>query len=440
MRIADYLKTGILGWPNWINLILLRLNVFGPLAYGPSYMKFKRHINEINAEEALINMVNNAIAHVPYYREKYGNLKIRSKKDFEEKIGFIDKDEVLQHWESFIVDGIDRSLVKEETTGGTSGKPLKLLIPQNRYIFSLAYWHKEIEQYGWKYNARGVIRNHHLPEGRVFQINPILKEFIFDPFRMNDVYAKEVWKTLKKYNIHYMHCYPSAMFQFCKLCYNQNLNLDIIKVCFLASEEVTEEQRFFIENKLGIKIYSFYGHSEKLIFAGSTPDDQHYKIENSYGLCELVQGSSIVKEPGVVGEMVGTTLHNPYFPLIRYRTGDYAEYVCSKDGLRLGNVSGRWDKSQIIKKDGSKISTASINLHSSLYEHIDGIQYIQEIEGYIKVLIIKNNKFSDQDEKELLQHLGCAMGGKEFVEICYVDKLVRLSNGKFLPLIQKIQK
>ena len=62
-----------------------------------------------NPDEKLIEIVNYAIENVPYYRKKYGNLRITSKKEFEEKIAFIDKDEVMAHWDDFLVDNIDWS-------------------------------------------------------------------------------------------------------------------------------------------------------------------------------------------------------------------------------------------------------------------------------------------------------------------------------------------
>lgn len=37
MGLADYIKTELPQWPNWINRILLRLFFFGNKVYGKSY-------------------------------------------------------------------------------------------------------------------------------------------------------------------------------------------------------------------------------------------------------------------------------------------------------------------------------------------------------------------------------------------------------------------
>lgn len=446
MGLADYIKNELPKWPNWFNGLLLRMNILGGFVYGKGYRQFRKTMEFSYPDEKLIEIVNYAIKSVPYYRKKYGDLQIKSKKDFEGKIGFIDKDEVMANWDDFLVDNIDWSKCVTGTTGGTSGKPLKLVLPKNRYIHSLAFWHKELEWFGWKYHTRGVIRNHKLSEGRDYMISPVLKEIIFDAFRIDEKYAKKIWKVLKKKNIQYMHCYPSAIFQFLKLCKKQNLDISFIKACFLASEGVTEVQRRFIEEEMGIKIYSFFGHSEKLIMAGNCPECSSYHIEESYGYCELVDSTGkVIAEPGVMGEMVGTTFANRYFPLIRYRTGDYSQYskheecpIHGKQYRLLDGVIGRWDKSLIYRVDGTTTSITAMNLHEKIYEHIDGLQYIQEEKGKLRVLIIKNEKFTKEDEKYMIEHHTNAMKSEDSISIEYVDKLIFLDNGKFLFFISKV--
>ena len=79
-----------------------------------------------------------------------------------------------------------------------------------------------------------------------------------------------------------------------------------------------------------------------------------------------------------------------------------------------------------------------MNLHSDVYEHIDGLQYIQEEKGKLRVLVIKNEKFTVADEVYMLEHHASAMKSDDCRSIEYVDKLVFQSNGKFLPLISKV--
>ena len=437
MNIGSYIKNEISKWPNWINLILLKMNCFGGMVYGLSYRKIKAHLSDYNPEELLLKSVNYAIKHVPYYRERYEGITLHSLSEFEEKIGFIDKDEVMAHWDNFIVDNIDWSKVSKGTTGGTSGKPLKLVMPNNRYSWELAYMHKIWEKAGWHYHIRGVIRNHDL-RGRDYAINPVLKEVIFDPNRISEEYVNKIYKLLKRFHICFIHAYPSNAYQFCKLCLRQNLDISFIHAFLCGSEGVTEEQRSFFMNHR-IKVLTFYGHSEKLILGSNDTNSWDITIEPNYGYCELIgQNNKCIKTLDETGELTGTTFNNRYFPLIRYKTGDFATLEKLGNNMVLSNVMGRWNKSLIYKNDGTFTSITILNLHGDFYEHIDGMQYIQEKKGYVRVLIIKNDQYSQDDEAFILNHIGNAMGGAEFVQIEYVKKLIIQSNGKFLPLISKI--
>lgn len=437
MSLGDFIKNKIIIWPNWFNAILLHLNCFGSMVYGRSYNKFKKHLNDAEPERLLLDSVNHAIKHVPYYRNKYGAITVNSVADFRDKIGFIDKDEVMAHWDDFLVDDIDWSKVKTGTTGGTSGKPLKLVTPNNRYSWELAYMHSMWEKSGWHYHVRGVIRNHDL-NGRDYAINPVMREVIFDPHKMSEAYVKTVCDVLHKYNVRYVTAYPSNTYKFCKLCLKQNLDISFIKAFLCGSEGITDEQKVFFD-KHSIHILTWYGHSEKLILGSNDTKSWDFRIESNYGYCELIdKNGKSIESPGELGEMTGTSFYNKYFPLIRYKTGDYAVMKKSDRYVELSSIMGRWDKTIIYKIDGTTTSLTILNLHGDFYEHVDGIQYIQDKPGYIKLLLIKNSLYTGEDETFILDYLAKAMGGKEYVEIEYVQKLVFQPNGKFLPLINNI--
>lgn len=444
MSIADYIKTEISKLPNWINYILLKCNLFGSLVYGKSYLVFSKSIPNISPEQKLLDMVNYSIKNVPYYREKYGSLTIHNIQEFEEKIGFIDKNEVMMHWDKFIADGTDPSKCMIGTTGGTSGKPLKLLVPRNRYIVEHSFIHRMLKQFEWSFDTFAVLRNHKLPENRKYMINPVMRQVVFDAFRLSPEYLRVIYKIMRKYNIHFIHAYPSTLFQFGKYCYNQNLDLSFIKLCRLTSEQITEEQMNFFVNTLHLTLSYSYGHSEKLILAGNTPNTYNYTVEQAYGYLELIsEENSVIKKANMQGQMTGTTYYNYDFPLIRYKTGDYSSYSNNIDPQEpfkkeLNQILGRWQSTLIYCADGKKVSTASLNLHDNLYEKIDGMQYIQEKAGELKILIIRGKGYNMDVEKEIYDHMKLCLGKETVIKLQYVDRLIHQPNGKFLLLISSI--
>lgn len=441
INIPDFIKNKLPYFPNWINQLLLRMNVLGPYAYGLSYIKGINKQSVDNYDNRLLSIVNYAIKNVPYYRKRYSGLVINSIDDFEKKIGFVDKDEILNNWHDFISDKSNPDNCIIASTGGTSGKPLKMLMPKNRYVNELINLHRHYFMFGWKYDLCAVLRNHHLENDRKYIINPIMKQVIFDPFKLDFEYAKYIWKLMKKFNVYYIHAYPSNAYQFLKMCYRQNLDLSFIKACFLSSEPVLPFQKHLFSDILRIPYFSFYGHSEKLIFAGNTPSEpENFEVNRNYGYLELINNGEVVKEVGTIGEMVGTTFYNFDFPLIRYRTNDFSHYeVYEHNSHLLGYIEGRWINTLIYRKDGTYVPLSSVNIHGDFNEHIDGIQYVQKQFGELDVLIIKNKYYSIQDEIFIINHLSQIFDGdSNSVKLKYVDRLIINNNGKFLPLISSL--
>lgn len=437
MNIADYIKDRISHYPVWINRFLLKCNILGSFVYGYGYYRFKKKIAFIDSTKELVDSVNYAIKHVSYYRNKYKDVSISSIEEFQKNIDFIDKNEVMAFEKSFLLDNLDYSKCISGTTGGTSGKPLKLVLPKNRYIRELVFVHKVWSNVGWRYHTRGVIRNHSLESHEIYQINPITKEFIFDGFRIaNESYLFQVYDVLKKNRIHFIQAYPSAAYQFAVFVKRHNLDYSFLKSFLCSSENIYDYQYQLIEKELNIRLYSIYGHSEKLIMGGQEKDSHSYYIEPAYGYFELIDNKGkVITQPGILGEMVGSTFYNRYMPLIRYRTGDYAMYSDKDKNLHLLNsIQGRWNGAKIYLNDDSFVTTTALNLHSNLYSVIAGLQYVQDKKGYLTILIVKTENFTNDSEKLLIKEIVCKTANKLVVTVKYTDHIIKEPNGKFLLL------
>jgi len=431
-----------------LNSILLKMNLIPALCYGRAYLKRKNELKRSaseDSEQKVIDIVNYAVKYTPYYSKLYGG-PVSGIREFEKRIGFITRNTLTEHYNDLISSNIDRSKYTDITTGGTSGRPARFLVSVDRHIVELSTMHSMWERAGWHYDSRAVLRNHKLRESEIFRVNPVTREFIFDNFRQSPGYIRQIYKILLKNNIRFIHGYPSAIYQFCLLCRDQSLDLGFIKACLCGSESIMNFQRKLITDEMGLKIYNWYGHSEKLVLGGYCEYSTDFHIEPLYGYFELIDENGMpLNNPGSKGEIVGTTMHNYGMPLIRYKTGDYAEYVsdhCAKCGRKMTlirNIEGRWQHNQIFRKDGTYITTTALNLHSDLYSVIDGLQYIQEQPGILKILIIKGKHYKSEHEKAFLNYFSQAMGQDSVVEIEYVDCLIYQPNGKFVQLISKIK-
>lgn len=444
MGSIDRIIKKITKLPNWMNRIILHLNVFGGIIYGNEYRKKKKQIGiDLKKTQQFPNLMNQFVLSTPFYAERY--TEVQSFSEFENKIGYIDKSVVLTNFNDFFSSYYQPNKYVEGTTGGTTGKPMRIIVPNKRYGFELAVVHSFWHKFGWNFHPRAVIRNHKLNNGEIYKINPITKEIIFDAFRIDGNYIRQIHGVLKKLNIRYVQAYPSSAYQFCKFCSDLNLDISFIKAFFTSSEPLHTFQTEFIENQLKIPLFNFYGHSEKLIIADRCANSGYFHFEPSYGLAELIdeQGRPITTQ-GYVGELVGTTYNNPGMPLIRYKTGDFAEYVgtmcpnCNKNGLIVTNIVGHYNSNLIYKTEDAYTTTTALNLHSNLYNTIDGIQYYQDTIGQLIVRIKPNNLYTEKIERELIIHFENALGKECKVKLEQVNSFEKSANGKYQLLINKL--
>ena len=73
---------------------------------------------------------------------------------------------------------------------------------------------------------------------KIFKIKPFTKEIVFDAFRLDKSYGKEIYKVLVSKKIKYLQAYPSSAYLFCKICKDLNLDLSFLKCIFTASDIV----------------------------------------------------------------------------------------------------------------------------------------------------------------------------------------------------------
>lgn len=448
--LKNFILSRVQNLPTGLNYYASILNTKAERVFGK---KYENYLADLKAQEGthydtfarLLSVIEHAKLHVPYYKNLYGHKSINDIEYFKVYFGFTDKNLVLNNFDEFKSNSLLLNEYDVATTGGTSGKPLQLYVPKDRYVSEWATVHHAWSRVGFEFHNRAVLRNHKLPTDRTYLINPITKEVLFDNFRLSDEYMHEIYKVLKRLKIKFVHAYPSAAYQFSTFCFNNSLDLSFIKAFLSSSENIYPHQTTFIKEKVGTRLFGFYGHTEKLLFGAYCEHTDYFHMEPSYGFFELIdQEGNPVTTPGEIGEMVGTTLNNLGMPLIRYRTGDYAEYLgeeCPKCGRKmpiLKKIFGRWDGDKIYNRDGSSVTTTALNLHSDIYTVINGLQYYQKAKGELEVLVIKGSGYTKAFEDRLYSDLSNKLAFDTKIKIEYVNELLYNKNGKFLLLKSEV--
>jgi phenylacetate-CoA ligase len=358
------------------------------------------------------------------------------------KFPFINKDIILNSSNEMIVEKSGSDYI---TTGGTSGKPLGFYINKNRKGFEWYWMTNNWSKVGFNTSDyRAVLRNHKL-NGKIKKVDFLLREIQYDNFSLTKEYIDLIIADINNRNIRFLHAYPSAAFIIGNRLKETGRNTSLCTF-LCGSENIFSFQKQVIQNELKIRMYTWYGHSEKLILAGEGKVCENYHSNPFYGYTEIIdENNNPIEKKGVTGELVGTGFINTKMPFIRYRTGDFAEYVgntcpdCGHIGVTFKNVKGRWEGDKIYKSDNTIITTTALNLHNDIYKYIQNIQYVQEQKGILEVRIVPEHNFNEIIKQQLLNELLVKVGGHLKITITEVEKIEYTINNKFQLLIQKIK-
>ena len=160
---------------------------------------------------------------------------------------------------------------------------------------------------------------------------------------------------IKKFDPDFIQAYPSSISVVSDYIIENKLNFrwKNLKAIICASENIYDFQRFKIEQAFGVRVYSFYGHSEKACIGGECEKSNYYHLQREYGYTEL----NATKEDEV-SEIVATGFNNYAMPFIRYKTCDMAINTneacsCGRNYKLIKRVEGR-KQDYFIDKNGCK--------------------------------------------------------------------------------------
>jgi len=219
---------------------------------------------------------------------------------------------------------------------------------------------------------------------------------------------------------------------------NNALKLDYeVKAIFLISENFSLEDVEKIKSFFNCEISSFYGHSERLIFAPSYATDlSSYKVERRYGCFELIDAKgNVIVENKYKGEIVGTGFDNLVMPLIRYKTNDFTEFI-NFDERIISMIEGRWKQEYLDGKDKLKLYLTALNMHSDIFKNVIKYQFIQSKPGIADLALIVNNVFSNTDKEQIAMAIDKKAGHALIVNIKIVESLTLTQRGKFKNIVK----
>jgi phenylacetate-CoA ligase len=211
------------------------------------------------------------------------------------------------------------------------------------------------------------------------------------------------------------------------------------------SEILYPDQRELVEKTFGVRCFSCYGHSEKVVLAAECERTTDYHVYPTYGYFELLdpQGRPVTT-PGQRGEIVGTGFINSVMPFIRYRTGDHAAFVahrcdaCGREHPIIRDIRGHRVQEVLIASNGSEIPWTALVMHDDTFDHVRQFQFRQDTPGRAVLRVIPADGFGDADPRRILANLARKLDGRVELSVEVTDSIAVTARGKAVYVDQRI--
>ncbi len=345
---------------------------------------------------------------------------------------------------------VDSPGVDYVSTGGTCGMPLHFYIGSDRSPVEFAYLLTSWQRTGYRLGIpMAVLRGrvvHPDRHGLFHEYDPVLRCHYYSSFHMTDRNMERYAEHIRTIGPCFLHVYPSSVTALVRFLRRSGIRPPAnIRGIIAESEIVYSEQRALVEQTFGCRMFSCYGHTEKLVLAAECEYTRNEHVWPTYGYFELLdEDTRPVRTPGATGEIVGTGFINTVVPFIRFRTGDYAVYVagrcdaCGRNHQVIREVRGHRIQEYLVTADGSQISWTAMNMHDDTFARVRQFQFYQDTPGRALLRIVPAAGFDEQDRQRILRNLNQKTGRGLQVAIDIIDSIPLTPQGKGIYVVQRI--
>lgn len=370
-------------------------------------------LNQIEKEkkiyEDLKKLVFSAFEKNQFYNYfyKHKNLDVyKLEKDIKYFLDFpeIDKNDIIEYKHK-IVDLSQGQKYFSNKTGGSTGPSVRVFYDSFANDFSSAvtiFCRSNHIKFGQ--SQLHFASNIHGTEKLSLQDK--LKSIVFLRFHVIFDFFEEktILKILKKIQYirpYLVHCHPSVLYQLASYI-DENKLYKKFNITFRYFESSGETISIFMKKKIqkvfNCQIINRYGLAEFGIVA--------YQLDTSKDELDVISSNFVINKGFKLdnsqssNEIIVTSLKNFFMPLIKYKTGDYAEISYQDDMyscVKLNNISGRVH--DYITVSGKKIFTHTIQ---DFVDHKIGNVRIFQIDTRNENLVInfvpENKEFIGETE------------------------------------------
>lgn len=343
----------------------------------------------------------------------------------------------------------DHRTVDYVTTSGTGGSPLALYMDSTRHAPEFAHLAVSWLRVGYRPGMpMAVLRGKPVPldrSGMRHCYDGIMRQDYYSSFHLCPEQMRLYVRHMHKARPAFLHAYPSSAYTLSRFMANEGLSYPpSVRAILLESEPVYPHQARYTEEHFPLRVFSSYGHTEKLVLAAECEHSRLYHVWPTYGYCEVLDAGGQPVRSGERGEITGTGFINEVVPFIRYRTDDYATFAgtacreCGRQHLLLADVRGHRSQEFLVTRDARTIiAWTMLNMHDDTFDGIIRFQFVQEQAGYARLLMVPAPRPAKYDLDRIRRHLEQKVCGQIEIELHICEEIPPAKGGKNPIVIQR---
>jgi len=234
-----------------------------------------------------------------------------------------------------------------------------------------------------------------------------------------------------------LRAYPGALSLFARSVKEQGITGIRPRLIEITAAKMTDRQRELFEEVFHCPVANYYSSREMGTIAYPCEMGGLHVCETRY--LELVADDKPA-EPGDVGEVVLTSLHQYGMPFIRYRIGDLAVYEadscpCKRGMPVLREIVGR-TLDYILTADGRYV----IGFGSRFFDRPNVVRYqvYQPDRQHLEVSLVCKQDFDVASLKEIRSEIQAQVGESMNISIQVVDQIELTPAGKHRVVISDV--
>ena len=401
--------------------------------------------------ERLRRLLLRAQTQVPYYRALFAEIGFDARRDVDTlaalaRLPMLDKALIRRH--SADLRAGDAGELARFNTGGSSGEPLIFYIGKERVSHDVAakwratrWWDVDIGdpeivvwgspiELGAQDRARAVR-------------DRVMRTMLLPAFEMSEANLDAFVARIRARRPRMLFGYPSALAHIARHAESRGQRMDDlgIRVAFVTSERLYDEQRAQIARTFGCAVANGYGGRDAGFIAHQCPHGgMHITAEDI--IVEIVDAEGRPLPPGATGEIVVTHLASGDFPFIRYRTGDVGalstrQCGCGRSLPMLEEIQGR-STDFLVAQDGTVMHGLALVYILRDIEGMKSFKIIQESLQSTRVQVVTDAPLDDALTGHITRGVRARLGAGVAVAVEQVEAIAPEASGKFRYVVSKV--